>query len=162
VRTGTPATITLAERPGVKIIADVARVSGELDPKSRKMLTELDVDNSHGEIVPGSFVEVHLAFPSPSQPQAPVEALVVRGGKTFVATVDDASRVHFAPVVVGLNDGRAVTFTSGATLGERVALNLGGAVNEGDRVQVDASSATTPGVRASATAVGSSAGVAKK
>lgn len=142
VRTGTHATIALPERPDNRIPVTVSRVSGELDPKTRKMLAELDVDNASGSIVPGSFVQVRIDFPSAPLPQAPVEALLVRGGKTFVATVDDQSRVHLKPVTVAMNDGRAVTFSSGVASGERVALNLGSAVADGERVQVDASAAS--------------------
>jgi len=160
VRIGTPATITLAERPDVKISARVARVSGELDLKSRKMLAELDVANTQVGIVPGSFVEVHLEFPAPSQPQTPIDALVVRGGKTFIATVDSASRVHLVPVAVGLNDGRLVTFTSGATVGQRVALNLGSAVADGDHITLDQSSGAGPAGATHATS--GEAGAAKK
>ena len=116
----------------------MSRVSGELDPKTRKMLAELDVDNRGGNIVPGSFVQVKIDLPSKSEPQAPVEALVVRGTKTVLGVIDDKNRVHLEPVVVASNDGHLVTFASGAAAGQRVALNLGSAVADGDRVQVAA------------------------
>lgn len=140
---GTPATITMTERPGVSIPVHVSRVAGELDPKTRKMLTEIDVDNRNGLIVPGSFINVRIDFPATAQPQAPVEALVVRNNNTFVATIDDQSRVHLVPVVVANNDGKLVTFSSGVAPGARVALNLGSAVADGDRIQVDAAATAT-------------------
>jgi membrane fusion protein, multidrug efflux system len=136
-RRGTPATVALTERPGVKLAATISRVAGELDPKTRKMLAELDLNNRDGAIVPGSFVQVRIDFPSASRPQAPVEALLVRGGKTFVGALDSDARVHLVPVVVAANDGRALTFASGVAVGQRLALSLGSAVADGDRVQVD-------------------------
>jgi RND family efflux transporter MFP subunit len=138
---GTPATITLTERPGVKLAATISRVAGELDPKTRKMLAEIDLNNRDGAIVPGSFVQVRIDFPSTPQPQAPVEALLVRGGKTYVGTVDADAHVHLVPVVVSMNDGRALSFASGVTVGQRLALSLGSAIADGDRVQLDS---TTP------------------
>jgi membrane fusion protein, multidrug efflux system len=141
VRPGSRATIALPDRPDARISVTVSRLAGELDPKTRKMLAELDVDNANGAIVPGSFVQVQLDFASAQQPQAPVEALLVRGGKTFVATVDDQSTVHLVPVTVASNDGRAITFSSGVATGQRVALNLGSAVADGARVQVEAAPA---------------------
>lgn len=138
VRAGTRATIALPDHQDALIPVTVSRVSGELDPKTRKMLAELDVDNRGGNIVPGSFVQVKIDLPSKSEPQAPVEALVVRGTKAFLGVIDDKDRVHLEPVVVASNDGHLVTFASGAAAGQRVALNLGSAVADGDRVQIAA------------------------
>lgn len=137
VHAGTKASIALPETPSARTPVTVSRVSGELDPKSRKMLAELDVENADGAIVPGSFVQVRLDLPSASRPQAPVEALLVRGGKSFVAVIDDRSRVHIVPVVVATNDGRMLTFASGLAAGDRIALNLGSAVADGEKVQVE-------------------------
>ncbi len=142
VHPGTPAVITMTERPGVQIPVRVSRIAGELDPKTRKMLTELDLENSRGLIVPGSFVNVRIDFPMTRAPQAPVEALVVRGGNTFVGTIDDHSRLHLTPVTIASNDGKMVTFASGVQPGVRVALNLGSSAVDGDRIQVDTSTAS--------------------
>jgi RND family efflux transporter MFP subunit len=142
VHPGTPATITMTERPSVRIPVRVSRIAGELDPKTRKMLTELDVENSRDLIVPGSFVNVRIDFPATPAPQAPVEALIVRNGGSFVGTIDGQSRVHLTPVTIASNDGKMVTFASGVQPGARLAINLGSSVADGDRVQVDTLTAT--------------------
>jgi RND family efflux transporter MFP subunit len=147
VRPGTRALITMAERPGVRVPATVARVSGQLDPKTRKMATELDVDDRNGGIVPGSFVQVELGLATTSKPQAPVEVLVVRGGKTFVAAVDDSSRVRFHPVAVAQNDGRFVTFAEGVNAGDRLALSLGSSLADGAKVRVADSVGAAPAAK---------------
>ncbi|HXC25493.1 MAG TPA: efflux RND transporter periplasmic adaptor subunit [Gemmatimonadaceae bacterium] len=146
VRRGTHATITLQERPDVHLAATVTRLSGVLDPKTRKMLAELDIDNRDGTIIPGSFVQVLLDLPVPARPQAPAEALIVREGKngaaghSSVAIVGDDNRVHFQDVTVVGNDGRTVIFGSGVIPGDRVALNLGNAVAAGTLIRPDTSS----------------------
>jgi RND family efflux transporter MFP subunit len=142
-RPGTPAVVTLSDRPDIRISARIARVSEELDPKTRKMLAEVDLDNRGGPIVAGSFVQVEIAFPNVQRPQAPAEALLIRSGQTFVGIVDAQSRVHLQPVVVADNDGRRVSFAGGIVNGDRVALNLGSAVADGDRVQVAPDSSVT-------------------
>jgi RND family efflux transporter MFP subunit len=152
VRPGTHATITLQERPDVHIAASVTRLSGELDPKTRKMLAELDIDDRDQTIIPGSFVQVVLDMPTPSRPEAPAEALIIRGeagggtegGRRYVAVVGDDGHVHFHEVTVVGNDGRTVTFGSGVALGDRVVLNLGSAIADGALVRPDTSSAATP------------------
>jgi RND family efflux transporter MFP subunit len=134
VHAGTRATISLDERPAFHMTANVSRVSGELDAKSRKMLAELDVANNDGAIVPGGFVRVTLDITQPSLPQAPTEALIVRKSGTFVAVVGADGYARLRPVQVAANDGRTVTFVSGVTMGEKVALSLG--AGSGDSVLV--------------------------
>jgi RND family efflux transporter MFP subunit len=135
VRAGTPATISVDERPDWRVEARIARVSGELDAKSRKMLAEVDLDGRGGAIVPGGFVRVTLDVPQAALPQAPAEALIVRKGGTFVGVVGSDGMVRLRAVRVAANDGRSVTFASGVAVGDRLALNLGAGTGDSVRVQ---------------------------
>ena len=146
VRPGTQATIHLVERPGFSLPATVARMSGQLDAKTRKMVAEFDVTDRNGAIVPGSFVQVEMVVPTVPRPQAPIEALVVRGGKTFVAVVDKDSRIRFHPATVAQNDGRLVSFTDGVAAGDRLALSLGSSIADGAVVRVAAAATPTASV----------------
>jgi hypothetical protein len=127
--------------------ASVTRLSGALDAKTRKMVAELDVNDRDGRIVPGGFVQVVLDVPSPARPQAPAEALLVRGTSTYVGLIDATAHVHLIPVTVASNDGKTVTFASGVIPGQRVALSLGGTVADGALVQVSDSSPASTEVR---------------
>lgn len=148
IRRGTRATISSPDHPEIKVPAAVTRVSGTLDAKTRKMTAELDVDNADGRIVPGSFVQIILDSPVPARPEAPAEALVTRGTATYVGIVDASAHVHLVPVAVAGNDGKTVTFASGVTPGQRVALSLGGTVADGARVQVVPDSAAVAAAHA--------------
>jgi membrane fusion protein, multidrug efflux system len=136
VHTGDVADVKVPERPGFTRKATVTRVSGQLDTKTRTMLTEIDVDNKDGAILPGSFVSVALEYQVPALVQMPVEALVIKGDKTLVAVVDEGNKVHYRPVAVADDDGTTVRLVSGLKPGERVALNLGNEVDDGAPVQV--------------------------
>lgn len=138
VRPGTHAMLTSQDHPDVSVPASVTRLSGVLDAKTRKMVAELDVNNSDGRIVPGGFVQVLLDIPSPARPQATAEALVVRGTGTYVGLVDSTAHVHLIPVTVASNDGKTVTFRSGVKPGQRIAVSLGGTVPDGALVQIAA------------------------
>jgi len=140
VKTGDAAVITVPERPELQLEGQVARVTGELDPKTRTLLTEVDFDNRGGEIVPGSFVHVRLKLQVPSYLEVPANALIVRGGKTFVATLTPEDRVALREVAVANDDGERVRLLSGVDDGARVALDLGDSVGDGAHVQP----ATTP------------------
>jgi len=136
VHLGDTAEVKLPERPGFSRKATVTRASGQLDTKTRTMLTEIDVENKDTAILPGSFVSVALEYKVPPLVQMPVEALVVKGDKMLAAVVDDAAKVHYRPVVVADDDGTTVRLVSGLKAGERVALNLGNEVDDGAPVQI--------------------------
>jgi RND family efflux transporter MFP subunit len=136
VHVGDTAEVRAPERPGFARKATVTRASGQLDTKTRTMLTEIDVENKDGAILPGSFVSVALEYKVAPLVQIPVEGLVVKGDKTLAAVVDEANKVHYRPVVVADDDGSIVRLLSGLKAGERVALNLGNEVDDGAPVQV--------------------------
>ncbi len=134
VHPGDPVTISLTDRNDFKLKATVTRLSGSLDEKTRMLLTEIDVDNSKGEIVPGSYVQVLLNISRPVFRQVPVEAFVLRNEKSLVPVIASDSTIHFKEVEVANNDGRIIDIRSGVNEGELVALNIG-SVPEGGKVR---------------------------
>ncbi len=135
VQVGDPVEIRVPERPGVIRNGKLARLSRELDAKSKTMLAEIDLDNAKGEIIPGSFVLVSLQLSTPSLVEIPFEALVFRGTDPFVAVVDSEMRVKYRPVKIADQDGQKAQLLDGLSEGELVALNLGESISEGDKVQ---------------------------
>ena len=61
IRVGASTTVTLQEFPGHRFSAKVARTAESIDPNTRTLLTEVDVPNRDGRLLPGSFGEVHFA-----------------------------------------------------------------------------------------------------
>lgn len=137
VQVGDPAVITLAERPGVQFEARVSRKAGELDTRSRTMLTEIELANPKEEIVAGSFVDVLLKVKTPRVIQVPSQALVMRGNQGYLSVVANDGTVHFRSVQVGDNDGTFVNVMSGVEEGETIVLNMGNSLIEGQHVQID-------------------------
>ncbi len=137
IRDGDPAEITLPERPELHLRARVTRTSGQLDVKTRTMLTEIDFDNTSNVILPGSFVQVNLRIREANAGalEIPSEALVMRGNKAFVAFVMPDNRIVHRPVVIGVDEGPRVRILSGIKKGDRIALNLGESVADGGRIQ---------------------------
>lgn len=135
VHVGDLAEVTDGANPDRKVNARIARTSDQLDPRTRTLFTELDVDNTNGFLVPGSFAYVTLHVPVPSYPEVPVAGLVVRGTSTFIASVGADSMVRLQPVKVATTDGMRASLAEGAKVGERVALNLPDEVSDGSRVR---------------------------
>lgn len=135
VRNGDAVTVLDPANPSLKVDARVTRTSGEIDPKTRTLLVEIDVENPHNRILAGSFVQVELKVQTPRYVEVPSDALIVRGTQTFVAVVNSDNTVKFTQVVVAEQTGETARLFSGLDEGERVARNLGERVPEGAKVQ---------------------------
>src|SRR3954470_3766375 len=120
-RTGLPADLTLTEFPGRSFTGTLARTAQSIDVASRTLLTEIDVDNAHGELLPGSYAEVHIKLPTATTTlQFPVDALIFRTEGVRVALVGPDGRVTLQPVGLGRDYGNAVEVVSGLNGGEQI------------------------------------------
>jgi RND family efflux transporter MFP subunit len=59
-RPGTPTSITRKENPGKVYPGTLARTANALDPSARTMLSEVEMENPGGEVLPGAYVVVRL------------------------------------------------------------------------------------------------------
>ena len=134
VRPGIEAEIIDTANPTQRIKANVSRVSGELDPRTRTLLAEVDFDNRAGTFIPGSFVNVSLMVPQTSYIEVPASALVVRDRKNFVAVLDADNHIKLTPIEIAGTDGAAVKIASGLGEGIRVVLSLPNTVPDGAKV----------------------------
>jgi membrane fusion protein, multidrug efflux system len=131
---GTPAVISVVQRPGKDISAQVTRHPQALDPATRMMLVEADLPNPDGALYPGMYGTMSITVKVPaSAPLVPDDELIFRDGKVFVPVVRK-STVHLAPVTLGFDNGYSVEATSGITTDDQIALNLGQSATEGERV----------------------------
>jgi len=136
MKTGYPVSISMAEKPGFKIDAAISRVAGELDPKTRMELVEIDIPNKNNEIIPGSYVNVRIKHPAKTQIQIPSDAIVMKGNQYLAPVLKQDSTIHYQPVVLGKNDGINVAILNGLQLGDWIVLNIGQSLNEGQKVRV--------------------------
>ena len=93
IRAGLPAYIELSEHPGQKFTGKVVRTADAIDPATRTLLTEIDVPNPDGHLLPGSYAEVHFAVPVQiTRLSVPVNALLFRPEGPRVAVVGPDQR----------------------------------------------------------------------
>ncbi|HYM19598.1 MAG TPA: efflux RND transporter periplasmic adaptor subunit [Candidatus Kapabacteria bacterium] len=136
VHEGDSVQIRLLERPDLKIVATISRYTGEIDPKTRTLLAEIDLDNKDKAILPGSFVQVAIKIKSHPLLTMPSDALIIKGNNYFVATVNDSNRLHFQKIDIADNDGKVCQVISGLNPDDKVALGVGDALKDGDKVRV--------------------------
>jgi len=135
IREGDSVKIKLLERPGVSIPAKITRYTGEIDQKSRTLLAEIDLDNKKDLILPGSFVQVVLKVKARPFLQMPSDGLIIRAKNYFAAIVGADGILHFKPIEVADNDGMHIQIASGLSAGDKVALGVGDALKDGDKVK---------------------------
>jgi RND family efflux transporter MFP subunit len=144
-KTGLEAEIELKELPGQPFKGTLTRTSQAIDPTSRTLLAEIDLDNPAGELLPGSYAEVHLKLPTRGSTfRLPVNALIFRAEGVRVAVVND-HRVVLSPVTLGRDFGSTVEVLAGLTGDEAVIVNPPDSLMAGQTVRV----ATDPASRGS-------------
>jgi RND family efflux transporter MFP subunit len=136
-KNGVTATLTLPQYPGRSFAGKLVRSSDAVDPATRTLLAEVDVDNRSAELLPGSYTEVHLKVAS-SAPAliVPVSALILEPDGLRVATVDENHRVHLIRVTPGRDYGTTVEILSGLPPGKAVVANPPDSLTDGEEVRV--------------------------
>jgi membrane fusion protein, multidrug efflux system len=137
IKNGMEAWVTLPELPGEKFKGTVARTSEAIDPTTRTLLTEVDVPNPDGRLLPGSFGEVHFRVGINAQKVTiPVNAMLFRQEGPRVAVVGSDGKVHLRPITIGKDYGTTLEILGGVELEDRVIINPADSLEEGQRVNV--------------------------
>ncbi|MFL9890966.1 MULTISPECIES: efflux RND transporter periplasmic adaptor subunit [Paraburkholderia] len=153
VSVGTQVYLTTQQYPGRQFPARVARSSDVIDPSSRTMRVEVDVDNKDGALRPGAYVQVHLALDTAHPAlELPVSALLFRPTGVTVAVVGDNNLVALKTVTIGRDFGTYVEIATGLTATDRVIDNPGDAITAGEAVQVMAPAAAADVTKAASAA----------
>ncbi len=100
----------------------VVRLAPSLDPVTRALRAEVEVDNGEGLLRPGMFIEATIVAERREQvPVVPRAALAERGGRTVVFVLK-GQNVAERPVQTGLGDDDQVEIRNGVEEGERVVV----------------------------------------
>ena len=137
IKNGMEAWVTLQELPGEKFKGTVARTAESIDPMTRTLLTEVDVPNRDGRLLPGSFGEVHFRTSINAQKLTiPVNAMLFRQEGPRIAVVGSDGKVHLRPIVIGKDYGATLEILGGVEIGDRVIINPADSLEEGQPVHV--------------------------
>ncbi|MFP3566867.1 efflux RND transporter periplasmic adaptor subunit [Paraburkholderia sp. SIMBA_030] len=129
--------LTAQQYPGRQIAAKVARSTGAIDPASRTLRVEVDVDNKDGALMPGAYAQVHLQLQASSPAlDLPVSALLFRPDGVTVAVVDKNGKVALKTVHIGRDFGTHVEITTGLAATDRVIDSPGDSLSAGQAVQI--------------------------
>ena len=133
---GVNAYLTLSEFPARQFHGRVIRNADAIDTASRTLLVEVDVNNPTGELLPGSYVSVHLKLPSKIEAvTVPVNTLLFRSEGLRAAVVRNG-RTSLVPVTIGRDFGDTVEIVSGLGQGDQVIVFPSDQVKDGVGVSV--------------------------
>jgi RND family efflux transporter MFP subunit len=136
-RPGIKADLTLKEFPSRRFTGRLARTSEAIDIASRTLLTEIDVDNPRGELLPGSYCEVHLKLPQAAPTlKLPASAIIFKTDALQVAVVDAARHVTLKTIALGRDFGNTVEVITGLDEHESVIVNPPDSLVTGQTVRV--------------------------
>lgn len=139
LRRGMAAYIVLNEYPGQKFVGTVVRTADAIDPATRTMLTEIDVPNHDGHLLPGAFAQLHFAVPMlTTRISVPVNTLLFRPEGPQVAVVGGDDKIHLTNVTIGRDFGNKVEILGGLHTGDRIVVNPADSLEDGQQVRVKA------------------------
>ena len=136
-KAGVMATLVLPQFPGRTFRGKLVRTSDAVDPATRTLLAEVDVDNRSGELLPGSYTEVHLKVANPAPALiVPVSALILEPDGLHVGIVDATQHARIVRVTPGRDSGSTVEILGGLQPGQQVIANPPDSLTDGEQVRV--------------------------
>jgi RND family efflux transporter MFP subunit len=137
ISTGMSAALEFTDHPGQHFSATVASTAHALDAVSRTLQVELQIDNSRGELLPGSYVQVTFTMaPSPGTLRVPVNTVIFRGKSPQVATIDDSHHVRLRDIAEGRDFGTEIEVLAGIGPNDILVVNPPDSIADGAQVRI--------------------------
>jgi membrane fusion protein, multidrug efflux system len=137
IKVGEKTVVTLQEFPGEKFSARIARTAEAIDPNTRTLLTEVDVPNKSGRLLPGSFGEVHFAVGADvNKVTVPVNAMLFRSEGPQLAIVDENKKIQLRRITIGRDYGTSLEILAGVSMDDQVVINPPDSLEQGQLVNV--------------------------
>jgi RND family efflux transporter MFP subunit len=121
---------------GREIQGKVCRFADALDLQTRTMVTEIDVENHDGRLMPGMYTETKLALREKKNAlTVPLEAVARNGDDATVLALNAQNKIEERHIRLGAEDNERVEVTSGLSESDRVIIGNRSQFHEGERVQ---------------------------
>ncbi len=125
---------TVPSFPGRTFSAPIARISHDVDVKTRTMPVELDVRDPHAELVPGTFCEVEWPIRrNYATLFVPASAVASNLARTFVLRIRN-NRVEWVDVKTGATPGNLIEIFGDLHEGDEVATRGTDQLRDGTQV----------------------------
>jgi RND family efflux transporter MFP subunit len=137
IRPGIGAYLELTQYPGEKFQGKVVRTSESIDQATRTLLTEVDVPNKSGQLLPGGYAQVHLQVGVKAERlQVPVNSLLFRSEGLRAVIIDADNRARLQPLQIGRDYGTTLEVLNGLKADDWIVLNPPDSLADGQPVHV--------------------------
>ena len=137
VKIGTEGELTLDEFPGRKFLGHVTDTAKAIDPTSRTLLTELQIPNETGQLLPGAYALITLQVRDKAGILTiPSNALLFRSEGTTVGVVDAHGRAEIRKITTNLNLGEKLEISQGLSEADQVIVNPSDSLANGMAVKI--------------------------
>jgi len=145
IRAGLASYLELAQFPGRKFQGKVVRTAEAIDPATRTLLTEVDVPNKTGELLPGGYAQVHLNVQiGGTRVQVPVNALLFRAEGLRAVVIDANHKTHLQPLTIGRDFGTSLEVLQGVGPKDWIVLNPADSLEDNQQVNVKEANIKVP------------------
>jgi RND family efflux transporter MFP subunit len=138
MRAGQQVSFTVPAYPAQPFKAPIARISHEVDQKTRTMPVELDILNRDGKLSPGSYSNVPWPVDRSSPTLfVPASAVTTDQQRTFIIRVRD-NKAEWVTVQTGQTQEGEIEVFGDLKAGDQVVKSATDAIHSGDKLQVQA------------------------
>jgi RND family efflux transporter MFP subunit len=138
IQAGRKAELLVRNYPGRSFEGTITRSAGSIDPTTRTLRVQIDVDNRENRLFAGMYGQLKFQISRKKPPLlVPTSALVYNADGLSLALVKDG-RVRFQKVSTGRDLGTEIEIVDGLAGDEQVISNPGEQIREGYEVQVAA------------------------
>lgn len=137
IHPGLGAYLELTQYPGQKFQGKVVRTAESIDQATRTLLTEVDVPNKNGQLLPGGYAQVHLQVDVKAERlQVPVNSLLFRSEGLRAVVIDANHKAHLQPLQIGRDYGTTLEVLNGLKADQWIVLNPPDSLEDGQEVHV--------------------------
>lgn len=134
---GQTAELLIPELPGIQFTAKILRTAGKISEDSRTLLTQLEVVNSEGKIIAGSFGQVKFVNTENNNALTlPSNSIMFGTEGPHVELINQKSKIELRSVKLGRNFGMTIEILSGIGQNDRRVLNPSETLINGTKVDV--------------------------
>ena len=134
---GIGAYLELTQYPGEQFRGKVVRTSNSIDHSTRTLLTEVDVPNPSGQLLPGGYAQVHLEVKVKGyRLQVPVNSLLFRSEGLRAVVVDSNHKARLQMLTIGRDYGVTLEVMNGLKADDWIVLNPPDSLSDGQEVHV--------------------------
>jgi RND family efflux transporter MFP subunit len=124
VKVGAEAALTVNQYPGRTFPGRVVGTAGAINSTTKRLLTELDVPNPTGELLPGSYAQVSLQLQTDNGGvMIPPRTLLFQSGAPAVGVVHPDGKVEIRKVSINRDLGDRLEISKGLSESDQIIVN---------------------------------------